>query len=85
MVKELTKHWITEQGHSSKRVEETKKALDVVGLAILSSPNTIEIQNRAKELQQELKEGSRIEKADLKQRSRVNRLKMVYFNPSFSA
>lgn len=81
--KELIKPWAQSQGHSSKRVDKTRRALDMVSSELLVSPSSVDLQSRVKDLQMELKVRSNDEEADLRQRSKVNWLKLGDSNSNF--
>lgn len=75
-VKTLAKSWSKALGNSSKQVDEARKALEREALALLNNPLSIDSQTKVKGLQVSLANKLAVEEADLKQRSKVNWLKL---------
>lgn len=75
-VKVLAKAWSKELGNSSKHMEDAKSALDKEALTQVSYPHSKEVQLRVRNLQANLLTKLSMEDSGLKQRSKVNWLKL---------
>lgn len=82
VVRGQVKGWSKVQGQSMKQVELAKAALDKEASKLLQVPNS-EQQAKAKVLQEERRTKLANEEADLRQRSKVNWLKLGDSNTKF--
>lgn len=82
-VKALAKEWSAKLGNSTKQVEQAREDLHKEASLLVKNPHSELLQEKVRVLQANLTEKMGIEVVDLKQRYKINWLKLKIQPPSF--